>query len=669
MRELEGRLSGVQNDQELAALYKDLLYTAIDMSDIERQYKYSKLALPLSFSLPDVELRVFSEVANANALSLEGDYTNARDIFAQTRKLAQVRGTEELVFFVDAVEANLGPETGNYLEGIARLVQFEPTLDQTPSSDKLRMIALNTIAFSYGAADDINGIIKYYGQALQTAQRSNLAIDRETIVYNLALSLTNERNFEEAALAYQTLKAIMDQTQNYTNEFYLYSGLALLEYTKGNYEASNIHAEKSLTLTDKGATPQHIANMNGLTALNYARTGNPEKAEKRLALEESFYTNNPEAGLEYFETAKKLTLAFIATARNQPDQAFQLLDEARKDQLDEQFATFRDSLAELQSNLQVIIAKQETESKLEAAETAYLRATWVAIFLGSIGLAIIFFQQRKHTRQLTQSIEEARTANQAKSEFLANMSHELRTPLNAILGFSEMMSHQVFGKLGAHQYEEYVGHIHNSGTHLLDIINDILDLSKIESGKLQLLEEKIDLCSLFQDVKAVLEPKALTQQITISVVVDHEVPYLKADRRLLKQILLNLLSNGVKFTPAYGSVKMLGLILDDGCIQIEVSDTGSGMTPEELKIALTPFGQAGTTSTRSHEGTGLGLPLVKDLVELHGGTLKINTYKSIGTSVLITFPSERSGGLCTSHCDDCDFKGASDVCDSTELAS
>ncbi|UTW59819.1 HAMP domain-containing histidine kinase [Kordiimonas sp. SCSIO 12603] len=669
MRELEGQLSGVQTDQELAALYKDILYTAIDMSDIERQYKYSKLALPLSFSLPDVELRVYSEVANANALSLEGDYTNARDIFAQTRKLAQVRGTEELVFFVDAVEANLGPETGNYLEGIARLVQFEPTLDQTPSSDKLRMIALNTIAFSYGAADDINGIIKYYGQALQTAQRSNLAIDRETIVYNLALSLTNERNFEEAALAYQTLKAIMDQTQNYSNEFYLYFGLALLEYTQGNYEASNTYGEKSLTLTDKGATPQHIANINGLTALNYARLGNPAKAEERLALEESFYTNNPEAGLAYFETTKKLTHAFIAASRGQTNEAFKLLDEAREEQLSNQTATFRDSLAELQSNLQVIIAKQETESKLEAAETAYLRATWVAIFLGSIGVIIIFFQQRKHTRQLTQSIEEARTANQAKSEFLANMSHELRTPLNAILGFSEMMSHQVFGKLGARQYEEYVGHIHNSGTHLLDIINDILDLSKIESGKLQLLEEKIDLCSLFQDVKAVLEPKALTQQITISVVVDHEVPYLKADRRLLKQILLNLLSNGVKFTPAYGSVKMLGLILDDGCIQIEVSDTGSGMTPEELKIALTPFGQAGTTSTRSHEGTGLGLPLVKDLVELHGGTLKINTYKNIGTSVLITFPSERSGGLRTSHCDDCDFKGASDVCDSTELAS
>ena len=669
MLALEQKLPSISDDRKLAGHFKDLIYTAIDMSDFERQLRYAELSLPLAFRLEDIELRVYSEVAHANALSLEGEYLAARRKFASARKLAEIRGTKDLVFFVDIVEAGLGPETGHYLEGLAKMAQTEPTLPDTPEGNKLRILALLTIAYNYTAADDIPGMIEYYGRALNVAQDANLFIDRETIAYNFASVLTQKHQFEDADKAFNVLHEIIHQTENKSNEFYLFAGLAKLENEIGNFDKSNKYALKGLAPAIKGGTPYHIARIHGIMALNYARLGDTDKAQEHLDVEEEYYAKYPDAKQLNFEHNQKLVQAYIAMALGENEKGFKLLDDSRQMQVDNQFMTFRESLAEMQSSLQIIISKQETETKLEAAETAYLRATWVAGILGAFGLLAMFIQQRKHTRQLQRSMDDAKTANQAKSEFLANMSHELRTPLNAILGFSEMMTHQVFGKLGARQYEEYVGHIHHSGRHLLDIINDILDLSKVESGKLQLQEEDIDLCTMFQDVRTVLEPKAQKLQQNISVVVDEDVPYLHADRRLIKQILLNLLSNGVKFTPPHGNIRLIGHKLEDGAIQMEVADTGIGMTPQELEVALTPFGQAGTTSTRSHEGTGLGLPLVKDLVELHGGTIKINTRKNIGTSVLITFPVERSGCQRVVNCADCEFEKRPDICPRHEFAT
>lgn len=244
-------------------------------------------------------------------------------------------------------------------------------------------------------------------------------------------------------------------------------------------------------------------------------------------------------------------------------------------------------------------------------------------------------------QDLRAAIEVAEVANRTKTEFLANMSHELRTPLNAIIGFSEVMNAEVFGSLGNAQYRDYVQSIHESGRHLLDIINDILDVSKIESGNLDLMEETVDLEAVVTASMRLVRERADKAGVTLDVMLPPDMPPLTADERRLKQVVLNLLSNAVKFTAAGGTVTVSGSTPPGGGLTLTVRDTGIGMRPEEIPIALTPFGQVDSGLSRRHDGTGLGLPLTKALVELHDGRLTVSSAPGQGTEVHVWFPPHR----------------------------
>ena len=241
-------------------------------------------------------------------------------------------------------------------------------------------------------------------------------------------------------------------------------------------------------------------------------------------------------------------------------------------------------------------------------------------------------------RKLAEAKEEADAANQTKSEFLANMSHELRTPLNAIMGFSEVIKNELFGPVGLQQYVDYAGDIYVSGAHLLEIINDILDLSKIEAGKLGLFEEEIDLKEVAETVLQLVRGRATAGQVELIDNTSTDLPRLIADTRKLKQMLLNLLSNAVKFTPPGGRVELSAEIRAKTGLSIRVSDTGIGVPREQFDVVLSPFGQVDSAVARQHQGTGLGLPLVKALVELHGGVLKFDSEIDRGTTVTLHFP-------------------------------
>jgi signal transduction histidine kinase len=236
--------------------------------------------------------------------------------------------------------------------------------------------------------------------------------------------------------------------------------------------------------------------------------------------------------------------------------------------------------------------------------------------------------------------EEADAASQAKTAFLANMSHELRTPLNAIIGFSEAMQQEMFGPLGAPKYAEYVSDIHASGKHLLSIINDILDLAKIEAGKLELDEADIDVAQAVTSAANLLRPEAEKRGVVLKVGQCDGLPRLFASPRMLHQMLLNLLSNALKFTPRGGQVGVGAEVGRKG-MEISVTDTGIGMTPDDVKVALKPFGQVANALTRREQGTGLGLPMVKSLMELHGGRLAIDSAQGDGTRVRLIFGAQR----------------------------
>lgn len=234
----------------------------------------------------------------------------------------------------------------------------------------------------------------------------------------------------------------------------------------------------------------------------------------------------------------------------------------------------------------------------------------------------------------------AESASRAKSDFLANMSHELRTPLNAILGFSEVMKSEVFGPLGKPIYIEYSGHIHASGEHLLGLINDILDLSRIEAGRMTLTLSPVDLELLGHDALSMVKHRADAAGVHLRLKIAPDVPECMADQRALRQVLLNLLSNAVKFTPKDGTITLFARRLAAG-LEFGVSDTGAGIAPNDLKKVFEPFGQGQHDIAVCEKGTGLGLPIVKGLIEAHGGTVRLESELGKGTTVTVTFPAER----------------------------
>lgn len=238
--------------------------------------------------------------------------------------------------------------------------------------------------------------------------------------------------------------------------------------------------------------------------------------------------------------------------------------------------------------------------------------------------------------QLEVYADRANSANRAKTEFLANMSHELRTPLNAIIGFSELIQSETYGKIEEGRYVEYAGDIHKSGEHLLLVINDILDMSKIESGNMQLEMQKVELTEVANSCMRIVAGRASEQNINLDMNIEDGL-YINADKRALKQILLNLLSNAVKFSYEGGKVTLNAQNTDDG-IQIQIADEGIGMSDESLANIGKPFAQVGSQLTKNHDGTGLGLSISKSLTEMHGGSLDVISELENGTKVLLSLP-------------------------------
>ena len=270
----------------------------------------------------------------------------------------------------------------------------------------------------------------------------------------------------------------------------------------------------------------------------------------------------------------------------------------------------------------------------------------IALFLRSLivaGVGVFLVRQLRWREALEAELVAAKaaaeSASRAKSEFLANMSHELRTPLNAILGFSEIIKTRAFGA-SSERYHDYAGDIFNSGKHLLALINDILNLSRLEAGQMSLEEEDIDLASTVEACVNLVATQARRSKIRVSVSLDEDIPSIRADDRRLRQILINLLSNAVKFTPEGGQVRVSSSQRNGG-LAIAVTDTGIGIAPQDIPKVMTPFGQVDSKVRRKQEGTGLGLPLAKQLVELHGGTFAIESKINIGTTVTFVLPPER----------------------------
>ncbi|MBV1887595.1 MAG: PAS domain S-box protein [Parvibaculaceae bacterium] len=263
-----------------------------------------------------------------------------------------------------------------------------------------------------------------------------------------------------------------------------------------------------------------------------------------------------------------------------------------------------------------------------------------ALLHSAIHLVNLAVERRRSEDDLLLATERAEMANRAKSSFLATMSHELRTPLNAIIGFSDIMKGEMFGPLENERYAEYTNDIYNSGRHLLSVIDDILDISKIEAGRYDVEESEVSLIDVINWCADLIRPKIQEKQQTLTLGLIHNV-VAWVDRRAARQVMLNLLSNAAKFTPEGGTIQVLGSITETGELEIMVKDNGIGIPKEMLDLVMQPFAQVSSHTAREYEGTGLGLPICKALLELHDGAMNIESEQGEGTTITITLPKER----------------------------
>jgi two-component system cell cycle sensor histidine kinase PleC len=237
---------------------------------------------------------------------------------------------------------------------------------------------------------------------------------------------------------------------------------------------------------------------------------------------------------------------------------------------------------------------------------------------------------------------ETELASKVKSEFIANMSHELKTPLNTVIGFSKLLTQHQERRLPDKEIVEYAALIHDAAGHLLSVINDILDISKLQSGKYTIDSREINIEAILADSVDALHPQFESGQIDVDIMIAADLPLIRGDAVKLKQIVSNILSNAIKFTPPDGTVALKALRTSDHGVMISVRDSGVGMSRDEIEVAMTPFGQVDGGRSRWREGAGLGLPIAKALVELHGGALYIASQQNEGTEIVITFPGRET---------------------------
>jgi len=313
------------------------------------------------------------------------------------------------------------------------------------------------------------------------------------------------------------------------------------------------------------------------------------------------------------------------------------------DELEAQFSNFEHDL------IRFIQSEHDRQKSLDLKTEDELSSAWLSVLLLSLLGAVIFLALvRRIFKAIATQVDtlaylrrQADASNKTKSEFLASMSHELRTPLNAIIGFSKVMQIQAFGPLNNKKYEEYADDIHLSGKHLLDIINDILDISSIEADRFEIDEQKFDFEDALDDAVHMVKLQAEEAQVTIENEKGGGPRMMFADSRLIKQIIVNLLGNAVKFSPSNGSIRIARSITEKGVFRLTVTDTGIGMDEDGIVTALTPFGMVQSAYEGANKGTGLGLPLAKKMIEIHGGTIEIHSQPEVGTEVTLVFPAER----------------------------
>ncbi len=597
--------------------------------------------------------------------ALDRGYDRAVEDLVRARD--EARSTKDLVAEIQAEEmiALLTPAIGQVNRALVAARQALDVLRRYhgPLKSRLEIELSMTLGYVYAGLGDVDLMLTRYEAVVEDGQALGEPVDGETILYNVARVLLDRGYPRTAHALYRTLYEIARDNGRPDNTFYPLFGLALTAHEMGDYEASHEYARRALAVF----TPDErfMTRLDMMEAINLARLGNPDEASVRAQRFRDFLAAHAEMKGTEIASLLPLVDAEIAAARGRDREALDLLRRYVRERIRAVRSNFSEDVQAIRARLENEIGRERAERALVereqmlAAQKLREQRLWLALFAAVALFALVaFVYQRRMARVLEESRRRAEAASQAKSAFLANISHELRTPLNAIIGFSEMLSREFFGPLGGSgRYREYADAILRSGRHLLDVINDVLDLSRIEAGRMDLQEEPVAVADVVETAADLVRGEISRRAQRLEI--HHERPdlVLRADRRILRQILLNLLSNATKFTPAGGLIRVESGVDAKGEPWLAVVDTGVGMDESEMAIALEPFGQVQSVMSRDHEGTGLGLALVRTFAELHGGRFHLSSRKGEGTRAEVRFPAERN--LSEAPDDSDDGEGAS----------